>query len=66
MKDEWIEWNGGECPIEPNRYVRVKYVNGSITGGCVAQMHSWNFGYTYEKQSPYRIVAYSPSDHFSE
>lgn len=23
--DEWIEWNGGECPVFPHTKVRVKF-----------------------------------------
>jgi hypothetical protein len=33
-EDGWIPWNGGECPVEPDTAVRVRYLNGfdSILG----------------------------------
>ena len=26
--DEWIEWKGGECPVEPSTKISVRYRNG--------------------------------------
>lgn len=28
---EWIEWNGGECPVDGATLVNVKFSNGAIT-----------------------------------
>ena len=30
-KDEWIEWKGGECPVDEDTTVRVKMLDGYIT-----------------------------------
>jgi len=34
--DGWIEWNGGECPVEKGTLVDVKYANGLINFGVSA------------------------------
>jgi len=28
--NDWIEWNGGECPVETGTLVDVKYRNGNV------------------------------------
>lgn len=57
METEWIEWNGGECPVADAPHVEVKLRGGGIAGGraCVLDWEHWH-------QSPeldiiaYRIV----------
>ena len=43
MENEgWIEWAGGECPVEAGVYVLVRYRDGlETTAGNVAGIHVW-------------------------
>ena len=41
----WIEWNGGECPIEDGILHSVKFVDGTTTSDNYASTWHWdNFG----------------------
>lgn len=31
MGNEWIEWNGGECPVERGTLIDAKFRNGEET-----------------------------------
>jgi hypothetical protein len=46
-KSKWIEWNGGECPVEDNAYVKIKFRNKNTDRGEASKWHGWkhdNFG----------------------
>lgn len=40
--DGWIDWAGGECPVEPERLVDVKLRDGSIFCGMDADGWRWS------------------------
>lgn len=63
VTDSWIEWNGGECPVEKGTLVDVKYDNGKIRMGMAALIPTEDlYGVTnlfWKKcDSPGDIVAY--------
>ena len=39
--NQFIEWKGGECPLEPDTKVEIKMVSGYIDGGR-ARDYDWN------------------------
>jgi len=38
---DWIEWNGGACPVDSNKVVKVEYKVGLVDEG-VAGKFKWN------------------------
>lgn len=40
-KSEWIEWKGGECPVDGDTIIYVKCVNGSVYENLMAKYESW-------------------------
>lgn len=40
MSNEWIEWNGGECPVERGTLVDVRYRSGDEKFGLFAGVHA--------------------------
>jgi hypothetical protein len=30
-QEDWIEWNGGECPVEPDACVDIRFRDGIVT-----------------------------------
>lgn len=50
MKDDWIEWNGGECPVPAGTLVDVLYRDG-------AQQASVRALRTYTPLGPHRLAA---------
>jgi hypothetical protein len=55
--DAWIEWEGGECPVPPNRVVDVKIRSGEIFYGP-AFSYAWTHGGNGRRD----IVAYKLKD----
>lgn len=51
--DGWIEWFGGECPIDGILIVDVKFANGIIYRESSANSHAWA-----SAGAPYDIIAY--------
>lgn len=39
--DGWIEWNGGECPVDPKTFVTVRCRTGVEAGPMEAGWYSW-------------------------
>ena len=54
--DGWIEWKGGECPVEPSTKISVRYRNGGeFHRNITASSQRWsNNGWTAD------IIAYRP------
>ena len=51
----WIEWGGGECPVESSALVDLKFRNGVVEIGHNASAYYWeNANLTYD------IIAYRP------
>ena len=42
VDDGWIEWKGGECPVDYETLVEVKFADG-LTGQGVAGNLRWNW-----------------------
>lgn len=53
LEPQWIEWSGGECPVEPMTTVELKFDDEQIETG-VAKAYDWKDRSTPE----FRIVAY--------
>lgn len=57
MSQEWIEWNGGECPVPPRTIVEIK-TNGGAVYETLASSLSWAHSDMYPLMNivAYRIV----------
>ncbi len=53
--DGWIEWNGGECPVEKGALVEVKYSNGTYEGRAMPESA---YRWVNRDDSQYNIIAY--------
>jgi hypothetical protein len=40
--DDWIQWNGGDCPVEEGTLVAVELRNGTICNPMLAERFWWN------------------------
>ena len=52
--DGWIEWKGGECPVDGESIVDVEFNSGNIVSG-VAKGLSWRHEWKYSN-----VIAYRP------
>lgn len=57
-KDGWIEWNGGECPVEPNTEVQVKLRNGKEYTYHAQGFHTGRWRHTDPIKPSGDIIAY--------
>ena len=56
--NEWIEWNGGECPVSPETKVEVRFRNGIVCAQCPAVKWYWDCEGGYDLDIvAYRVVA---------
>lgn len=56
--NEWIPWNGGECPVSGDTIVDVMFPEDSeypIALGVAAEEWDWSHGFYYEESN---IIAY--------
>ena len=53
--DGWIPWVGGECPVNPDALVRVRFADFLEEGGCRACQYQWHRS---NPHAPSDIVAY--------
>jgi len=55
MSNEWIKWEGGECPVDINSSVHVKFTNGA--DGCVTQAKNirWQHEGSFSDIIAYRL-----------
>ena len=53
--DGWIPWVGGECPVNPDALVRVRFADFLEEGGCRARQYQWHRSNPHD---PSDIVAY--------
>ena len=51
---DWIEWKGGECPVDAEQLVGVKFECGDINRCAQAGQWDWEHG----DATGYDIVAY--------
>lgn len=53
--DDWIEWKGGECPVDLKTRVEIKFRNGIVNNSLTASGWVWSHG---KMPEIYDIVAY--------
>lgn len=56
--DGWIDWAGGECPVDGNSLVEVKYRNGTVKTAERAKFYIWTNGYGSCSTTDADIIAY--------
>ena len=56
--DGWIEWGGGECPVNGDALVEVKYRNGTVNPAEPAKFYIWTNGYGSCRTNDADIIAY--------
>ena len=54
----WIEWGGGECPVDDTELVEVKYRDGRIKNPEPAGIYIWTNGHLDKKTTSADIIAY--------
>lgn len=57
--DGWIEWHGGECPVDADSFVDVRFPDGSVESGATGRQWVWK----HDKEEdggdpPENIIAY--------
>lgn len=56
IDDGWIEWSGGDCPVDPDTIVRYRLRGyDGIFGSCRAKLLSWNMDFARPSAD---IIAY--------
>lgn len=53
--DDWIEWNGGRCPVDPKLRVAIKFREG-YQASFVADMYRWDHDGSGSDIVAYRVV----------
>ena len=53
--DGWIDWAGGECPVDSSAIVDVKLQSGVIHANRLAGEYSWKHEWTYSNIISYRL-----------
>lgn len=53
--DGWIDWTGGECPVNINSLVNVRYKNG---GGDLESRRAEVYNWSHNDKECYPIIAY--------
>lgn len=56
--DGWIDWPGGECPVDRDALVEVKYRNGTVKPAEQARFYIWTNGYGSCSTTDADIIAY--------
>ena len=54
VDDGWIEWGGGDCPVDRVTEVEVKFKSGTHDPGASAHIWDW----TYNNPNDDHIIAY--------
>lgn len=54
----WIDWAGGECPVDKGTMVEVKYRNGTVKPAEPANHYIWTNGYGSITTTDADIIAY--------
>ena len=62
----WLPWYGGECPINPNVMVAVKYQGGGTCTQTAGKLHWRNDSSIYAYVTAYRIVEEEKADPYAE
>jgi hypothetical protein len=57
---DWIEWFGGDCPVDRSSFVEVKFRDGDDRTGPrarEARNYIWSHGWRHEDIIAYRVVS---------
>lgn len=54
--DEWIEWNGGECPLPNGTVVNLKLRSGGVLNNQKCEEWGWGAGGCYDCLVAYKVV----------
>ncbi len=65
-EDGWLPWYGGECPINPNVMVAVKYQGGGTCTQTAGKLRWRNNTSIYAYVTAYRIVEEEKTDPYAE
>lgn len=63
---EWIEWKGGECPVDASSCVDVKFLNGDIIHGWMSGSWKWDHSGETGDIIAYRIIPERPTNQNGE
>ena len=61
--DGWIEWHGGECPVDPKTAVEVKFWDGEYCLDSLAEEWYWGDSAFEDTIVAYRIVRGDKNQH---
>jgi len=53
--DDWIEWHGGECPVDRNVRADIRLSNGDTETGVLARSFFWGRAYLGSDIIAYRL-----------
>ena len=57
--NEWIEWTGGDCPVEKGAIVDVKHADGAVFRCAAGSDYAEDWSYEPEKDTAdFDIIAY--------
>ncbi|SKA19696.1 hypothetical protein [Pantoea eucalypti] len=65
---EWIEWGGGECPVQGNPAVEVRLKDGTVSSAWLAKGWVWEHGVLSPGADiiAYRIIPEQPTNQNGE
>ena len=58
--DGWVPWAGGECPVDENTRLDVRYRDGGGECGILAEMFVWNHEDEGDDIVAYRVAEDAP------
>jgi len=66
--DGWIEWDGGECPVDVNQAVEVKLMDGTVSSALPTDGWVWEHGVLSPGADiiAYRIIPAQPTNQNGE
>lgn len=53
---EWIQWNGGDCPVEPETMVEIMMIDGECWDDEPAGNYNWNIVDEIGEIIAYRVL----------
>lgn len=68
---DWIEWRGGECPVDAGAIVEVWFRNGALNPSCCAGEWAWKWTGSSSDIVAYHVLSAkpevtSPNDHYRQ
>lgn len=63
IMSEWIEWEGGECPVDPGAWVEVQFKNGATCYTDSPELLGWgDLAFHDAEIAAYRLSSVAPGD----